>query len=166
MRYVVAVNGARVTVELTADGVRVDGSLLSAHLADIDGTPVHLVTINSAVHRVAVQRGSQRGLYSLWIDGYRFDVEALDERTRTIREMTAEHATPAGPAPVIAPMPGLVVRVDARVGEQIRAGQGLVVMEAMKMENELRAQAAGTVKAVHVTAGTAVEKGAVLVELE
>jgi pyruvate carboxylase subunit B len=63
-------------------------------------------------------------------------------------------------------MPGLVVRVDAQVGEQIRAGQGLVVMEAMKMENELRAQAAGTVKAVHVSPGMAVEKGTVLVELE
>lgn len=166
MKYVVAVNGARVSVELTPDGVLVNGSPMSAHLADIDGTPIHLVTINNEVHRVAVQRGSQRGLYSLWIDGHRFDVEALDERTRTIREMTAEHAAPAGPAPIIAPMPGLIVRVEARVGDQVRAGQGLIVMEAMKMENELRAQASGTVKAVHVDAGTAVEKGTVLVELQ
>jgi pyruvate carboxylase subunit B len=144
----------------------VDGSLLGAHLADIDGTPIHLVTINNEVHRVAVQRGSERGVYSLWIGGYRFDVEALDERTRTIREMTAEHAAPVGPAPIVAPMPGLIVRVEARVGEQVRAGQGLIVMEAMKMENELRAQASGTIKAVHVAPGTAVEKGTVLVELQ
>ncbi|MGH7709694.1 MAG: acetyl-CoA carboxylase biotin carboxyl carrier protein subunit [Gemmatimonadaceae bacterium] len=166
MKYVVELSGSRVVVELTSDGVRVDGAPLTAHLADIAGTPIHLVTIGNAVHRVAVRRSAQRGRYSLWLDGFRFDVEALDERTRTIRDMTAANARPAGPAPVLAPMPGLVVRVDARVGDQVHAGQGLVVMEAMKMENELRAPAGGTVKAVLVAAGMAVEKGAVLVELE
>lgn len=165
MKYVVEVNGTRVVVELTSDGVRVDGALNSAHLADIAGTPIHLVTIGNAVHRVAVRRSGLRGRYSLWIDGYRFDVEALDERTRTIRDMTAASARVAGPAPLIAPMPGLIVRVDAREGEQVQAGQGLVVMEAMKMENELRAPSAGTVKVVHVTPGMAVERGALLVEL-
>lgn len=166
MKYVVEVNGTRVVVELTSDGVRVDGALHAAHLADIAGTPVQLVTIGNAVHRVAVRRTGLRGRYSLWIDGYRFDVEALDERTRTIRDMTAASARTAGPAPLVAPMPGLIVRVDARAGEQVQAGQGLVVMEAMKMENELRAPAGGTVRAVYVSPGMAVEKGAVLVELE
>ena len=63
-------------------------------------------------------------------------------------------------------MPGLVVRVSVAVGDQVQAGQALVVMEAMKMENELRSAAAGTVRAVLAAPGTAVEKGAVLVELE
>jgi pyruvate carboxylase subunit B len=58
------------------------------------------------------------------------------------------------------------VRVNVQVGEQVSAGQGLVVMEAMKMENELRAPAPGTVKAVHAAPAMAVEKGAILVELE
>ena len=61
-------------------------------------------------------------------------------------------------------MPGLIVRVSVAAGDSVQAGQGLVVMEAMKMENELRAHGAGTVKAVHVEAGKAVEKGTVLVE--
>jgi pyruvate carboxylase subunit B len=71
----------------------------------------------------------------------------------------------SGPAPLVAPMPGLVVRVNVVVGDQVAAGQGLVVMEAMKMENELRASAPGTVRAVHAEPGAAVNKGAVLVEL-
>jgi pyruvate carboxylase subunit B len=62
-------------------------------------------------------------------------------------------------------MPGLVVRVLATVGDEVAAGEGLVVVEAMKMENELRASAPGRITAVHAVAGTAVEKGAVLVEL-
>jgi biotin carboxyl carrier protein len=63
-------------------------------------------------------------------------------------------------------MPGLIVRVSVSVGDKVEAGQGIVVMEAMKMENELRATAAGVVKSIEVTAGTAVEKGALLVALE
>jgi pyruvate carboxylase subunit B len=62
-------------------------------------------------------------------------------------------------------MPGLVVRVLVAPGEAVSAGQGLVVMEAMKMENELRATTAGVVTGVVVTPGTAVDKGAVLVTL-
>jgi pyruvate carboxylase subunit B len=63
-------------------------------------------------------------------------------------------------------MPGLILRVNVKVGDSVQAGQGIVVMEAMKMENELRATAAGIVKSVDVTPGTAVEKGALLVALE
>jgi pyruvate carboxylase subunit B len=63
-------------------------------------------------------------------------------------------------------MPGLIVRVNVAVGDAIGAGAGLVVMEAMKMENELRAPAAGTVRAIHAAPGKAVEKGALLIELE
>src|SRR5207249_3515495 len=106
-----------------------------------------------------VRRAAARGQYSVWLDGYRFEVEALDERTRAIRALSRAAASAQGPAPLTAPMPGLVVRVNASVGDRVRAGQGLVVMEAMKMENELRAQAAGTVRKVLVGPGTAVEKG-------
>jgi biotin carboxyl carrier protein len=70
------------------------------------------------------------------------------------------------PAPLLAPMPGMIVRVHVQVGDRVQPGQGLVVMEAMKMENELRAQAAATVKAVMAQPGSAVEKGALLIELE
>jgi pyruvate carboxylase subunit B len=68
--------------------------------------------------------------------------------------------------PLLAPMPGLVVRVNVKAGDTVEAGQGLIVMEAMKMENELRAHGAGVVKAVRVAPGDAVEKGAVLVEMD
>jgi pyruvate carboxylase subunit B len=60
----------------------------------------------------------------------------------------------------------MIVRVNVQVGDAVHAGQGLVVMEAMKMENELRASSAATVKAIHARPGTAVEKGALLLEME
>jgi pyruvate carboxylase subunit B len=63
-------------------------------------------------------------------------------------------------------MPGLVVRVLVKSGDRVQPGQGLIVIEAMKMENELRATAPSVVRAVRVDAGNAVEKGAVLVEFD
>jgi len=63
-------------------------------------------------------------------------------------------------------MPGLVVRVHVEPGSSVASGSGVVVLEAMKMENELRAAATGTVRAVRVKPGEAVEKGQVLVEFE
>jgi pyruvate carboxylase subunit B len=153
-------------VDVVAGGVQAGGQVVVGHVSDIEGTPVRMVTIGDEVHRVVVRRGSQRGDYTLWVDGYRFDLEALDERTSAIRELSKLSAAASGPAPIVAPMPGLIVRVNVNPGDTVAQGQGLVVMEAMKMENELRAQAAGTVKSVNVKPGTAVEKGTVLVEME
>jgi biotin carboxyl carrier protein len=166
MKYVVALNGETRTVSLDADGVRYEGNLLPIELGDPEGTPIRVVTIGTEVHRVVVQKREGRGSYTIWVNGHRFDAEALDERTRAIREMSAAVEGPVGPAPVKAPMPGLIVRVNVQVGDEVQAGQGVVVMEAMKMENELRASGAGRVRAIHAEPGTAVEKGMVLVELE
>ena len=167
MRYVVDLNGRRKAVSIEPEGVRYeDDAPIRGELSDIEGSPVRMVKLDTLVYRVVAEKRQGRGKYTLWVDGYRFETEALDERTRSIRDLSAAVAGPTGPAPIIAPMPGLIVRVNVGIGDWVEAGQGLVVMEAMKMENELRATAGGTVKSVAVSAGTAVEKGALLVELE
>lgn len=166
MKYIVTVNGERSEVLLERGSANVNDQATTARVAQLEGTPVRLVTIGDQVHRVVARRGEGRGRYTLSIDGHRYDVEALDERTHTIREMSAASAPPSGPAPLKAPMPGLVVRVSVAVGDTVAAGQGLVAIEAMKMENELRCVAGGRVRAVHATVGQAVEKGALLVEIE
>lgn len=166
MKYIVDVNDERREVELDGATARIGDDEVAVNLETIEGTPIRLVTIGSEVHRVQVKRRQGRGAYTLWVDGHRFEVEALDERSRTIRDITAAAAKPSGPAPIVAPMPGLVVRINVAVGDVIAAGHGAIVMEAMKMENELRATTAGKVKAVHAEIGAAAEKGEVLVELE
>ena len=167
MRYVVEVDGTRTTLELEGDTVRLeDGTEVHARLTPVEGTPVLLLTIGERVYRLVARRGDERGRYDLSLEGRRHAVEALDERTRAIRDLSAASAAASGPAPLVAPMPGLIVRVNVAPGDRVQAGQGLVVMEAMKMENELRTQGGGTVRAVHAVPGTAVEKGTVLVELE
>ena len=167
MKYVVQLNEDRKSVTVDADGLRYEAeAAVHAELSDIEGSPVRMVKIGTHVYRVVAQRRQGKGRYTLWVDGYRFETEALDERTRAIRDVSAASAGPVGPAPILAPMPGMIVRVGVKPGDRVEAGQGVVVMEAMKMENELRATAAGVVRSVEVAAGTAVEKGALLVALE
>lgn len=165
MKYIVDVNGERVAVDVNVNQVEIDGEYFDAGLTSVAGTPIRLVRLGEHLHRIVARRGETRGKWVLDIDGVRVQAEALDERMRVIRDLTAAASGPAGPAPVVAPMPGLVVRVTVAVGDEVSAGQGLVMIEAMKMENELRASAAGVVTAVHAVPGEAVEKGTVLVEL-
>jgi biotin carboxyl carrier protein len=166
VKYFVRVGDSELELSLEGDEVRVEETTTSARLADVEGTPVRMLTVGDEVHRIVVRPAGARGRYTIWVDGFRHEVEALDERMRAIRELSGAASGPAGPAPLVAPMPGMIVRVNVQVGDRVHAGQGLVVMEAMKMENELRAQAEATVKAVLAKPGSAVEKGALLIELE
>ena len=71
----------------------------------------------------------------------------------------------AGANSVTAPLPGSVVSINVKVGDAVKAGQQLAIIEAMKMENEILAPADGTIKAVHVSAGQAVQQGDALLDL-
>jgi biotin carboxyl carrier protein len=166
VKYVVTVNGREIEVTLDGTSVRVGDLDAEASVVDVDGTPLRLFRIAGRVHPVLARRGAAVGQYTIHVGGFRFDVEALDERTRAIRQLAGPTARLTGPTSLSAPMPGLVVRVLVQPGERVQAGQGVVVIEAMKMENELRASTAGVVRSVPVTPGSAVEKGAVLVEFE
>jgi pyruvate carboxylase len=94
------------------------------------------------------------------LDGWTVPV-AVNGRRRRRGADGAAHAD--GEQAVVAPMPGRVVRVLVNPGDEVAARQGVVVVEAMKMENELRAPKAGRVKEISVTPGTSVETGRVLV---
>jgi len=166
VRYVVTVAGQALEVVVDAEGVRVDGVPVAARLDAPAGAGGAILTLDGVQHRVRVAAGVTRGQATVSVDGWTVPVDAVDDRTRAIRALAAATAGPAGPAPVVAPMPGLIVRVQVAPGDHVAAGQGVVVMEAMKMENELRAVGPGVVRRVEVRAGTAVEKGALLVTFE
>jgi biotin carboxyl carrier protein len=166
MKYFVTIGTGTHEVLVDGETVTVDGRTVRARLEDLPDGVTQLVMIGEEVHRVFARRGDAAGEFDLAIGGHRFQIEALDERARAIRDLSSASVKRAGPANLKAPMPGLIVRVNVAEGDTVRPGQGLVVMEAMKMENELRATAAGIVRKVHVTPGSAVEKGALLLEME
>ena len=166
MKYVVSVNGRDVEVVITSKGVELGGECFDASLEELEGSSIYVLRVGDTQDRLLVRRGPTRGQYTLSLAGFRFELEALDERSRAARALAAKATAASGPAPLSAPMPGMIIRLNVQEGDKVHVGQGLVVMEAMKMENELRASAPGTVRRVLVSPGTAVEKGTLLLELE
>jgi biotin carboxyl carrier protein len=115
-------------------------------------------------YEVAVERRSN-GERIVHISGLAVPVSIVDPREQLVRRRGAA-ASDSGPRSIVSPMPGRIVKVLVREGDTVAAQQGLVVIEAMKMENELRAPRAGQVTAVKVVEGMSVEGGAVLIVLE
>lgn len=163
MKYFVTVGGHDIPVEVDGDRVGVSGREAVAHLSPIPGTPIRHLLLDAVSVPIVVERDST-GMWRLTLEGVRYDIRVVDERTRHIAGLTGAAGTRAGPAVLKAPMPGLVVRVLVTPGQTVEAGKGLVVLEAMKMENELRATTSGVVQRVVVSAGQPVEKGQPLVE--
>jgi biotin carboxyl carrier protein len=93
-------------------------------------------------------------------------VEARSARVAALAQQARGAAAAAGPAIVRSPMPGRLVKVLVKTGDRVTAGQPVVVVEAMKMENELRAPRAGTVREVRAPEGAAVESGQDLVVVD
>jgi biotin carboxyl carrier protein len=165
MKYVVLLDGQTIEVEVDGERVSLEGQTHSATLGVIPGTPLRQLLIDGRPLTLSVEAVG-RGRWALTSKGERWEMEVLDERTRHIRSLAGGGDQRRAAGVLKAPMPGLVVRVQVQPGAQVSAGDPLVVLEAMKMENELKAGAAGTVKSVRVGPGEAVEKGQILVEFE
>ena len=103
------------------------------------------------------------GLVIVFIDGHRFEVESRDPRRWSRR---SGKASLEGRSNVVAPMPGKIVRLLVAEGDTVAAGQGLLVVEAMKMQNEMKAPKAGTVTALAAREGATVTAGEVLAVIE
>ena len=135
-------------------------------LRPIAGLARAALQIDGVCHDVAfAQSGSADALAThVTIDGVRHAVAIEDERERAAH--LAASSRPKGPVTLRASMPGIVRAVLVKPGDAVTAGQPLVILEAMKMENELRADHAGLVREVKVAAGTAVDGGAALVVID
>ena len=164
MKYFVTFDDREREVELTEDGARVDGKAVRAELARIPGgSELHLRLGGRGFPMTAVrgEKGWQIQVYGRSIVAY---VE--DERTRAIRELAGGLPDEPTGRELRAPMPGLVLRVFVAPGQNIGVGDPLVVVEAMKMENELRAEESGTVGTVEVEEGSTVNQNDLLVTFE
>lgn len=165
MRYYVTIGSRTLEVDLSGATPTVDGEPVAAELVAVPGTRIRSLLVDGRSHSLIALPGEREDHWELTIAGERLSAAVVDERTRAIREMTGA-AEETAERSVTAPMPGLVVRVEVEPGERVAAGQGVVIVEAMKMENELKAPADGVVVSVAVQPGQTVDKGAVLIVLE
>jgi biotin carboxyl carrier protein len=158
------VDGRAVRVEVRGERGRytvlLDGVTMAVDARPLGGSLMSLI-LDGQSHVAGVERGP--GGYTVHLREDTLDVELADAARGAA-------ATPrkaaGGPLRITAPMPGRLIRVLVEPGQEVRAGQGLVVVEAMKMENELRAPRPGRVAEVHARERQAVETGALLVVLD
>jgi len=127
------------------------------------GRTIYSVIENGRQYEVSVDEKSSRE-FDILLRGRLFHLEAVDERSRLLAQTSKMAAS--GPQTVEAEMPGKVVLLKAAVGDTVAEGQGVVVLEAMKMENEIASPIAGVVTELPVEAGETVENGAVLFVVE
>ena len=166
MRYEIEVGGRlrQVAVERAGDGfaVELDGRTWRIDASRVDAHTLSLILDNEVDSRtgseVTIVPGRTAGQFTIQIGALPIAVTVNGRR-----RVGASHRAAAGPQRLAAPMPGKIVRVFVRPGDAVTARQPLVVIEAMKMENELRANRDGTVAEVHVREGLSVEAGAPLI---
>ena len=165
MTYEVLIDGKPHKLELAREGnrwlCRLDGREIETD-ALVARRDVMSVVIDGTAYEVKRERTATD--LHLWVKNSRFGVEVRDPRS--LRSRKAAGAGAEGPQKVLAPMPGKVVRVLLTAGSAVEAGQGVVVVEAMKMQNELKSAKKGTVKQVLVAEGASVTAGEVLAIIE
>jgi acetyl/propionyl-CoA carboxylase alpha subunit len=163
VRYHALLDGEERQVEVTqrGDGYRVviGDETLEVDAVHLQGHAVSLI-VGTRSARCDIEPGRD-GRIAVLVGDTAHTLELLDERRLRLRRASGRFSL-EGPQRIDAPMPGKVVRVMVKVGDKVEEGQGLLVVEAMKMENELKSPKAGTVTELVAVEGAAVESGAKL----
>jgi biotin carboxyl carrier protein len=165
MKFKVLISGESRTVELRRDSagwrIALDGQPIAADVAEIDPHTFSIL-LNGQSHEIRVTP-SEGGTLKLQSGSHEFTAEIFDPRAwRAGRRSGAEAE---GRQQIVAPMPGKVVRVLVKPGDHVEAGQALLVVEAMKMQNEIRSPKSGTIERVLAQEGQPVNAGEVLCEV-
>lgn len=158
--FTVTLDGIDYPVVVEDDQVVVDGRRFTVLVDDQDA-----VTVDGIIYEVVVE-GDE---VEVGADSYRLEVSGLSTRARAGEsggEVMSVADVRATLGAILAIMPGKITRIMVKEGDQVLSGEAVCVLEAMKMENELRAEGEGIVTAVHISPGDDVEKGQVLVEIE
>lgn len=166
--YQVTIGEQTLRIELRREGeatfARVNGGPEHpVRLAKLHGTLQSLLIGNQQLELLA-DRGPET--VRLAINGLEYQAEVVDEAHARLAQVVGGTGAQHQRRELRAPMPGLVVKVLCEPGAQVEPGQPLIVLQAMKMENELSVPRAGTVKTVSAIAGQTVDQGAVLVVVE
>lgn len=163
MKYITTINGQKFEVDIRNDGsVWVNGRSREVDFLSL-GPTLYSIIMDTAQHEVVVE--SDENAVEVLLNGRLYTGTVLDERSQLMLSRRGGSQADSGEVTIRAPMPGLIAVVQCKEGDTVEAGQTLVILESMKMQNELKAPRAGTVQRVSVEAGQTVEQRKVLVTL-
>jgi biotin carboxyl carrier protein len=163
MRYATTINEHTYVIEINRDGeITIDGAAVPIDLRAIDDVTYSLLLDHKSYEALVEVAGND---LSVLLHGRLYGAQVLDERARRLTEAVGGSGSHSGEVTIKSPMPGLIVAVPVSEGQTVKKGQTVIVLESMKMENELKAPRDGAVTAIKVTARQSVEQHQVLVVL-
>ena len=160
------VNGKLYEVIQKNGNISIDGTRLDWDIVKVSKNSFHVLYKNKSYSAELVKHDLSTKTISFKINGQIYNVEVKDRYDLLLEKMGMNGSASGKVNHIKAPMPGLIVQVNVAAGDNVKTGDPLLVLEAMKMENMIKASGDGEVKYIKVKKGDSVEKGQVLIEFK
>lgn len=164
MKYVTTVNDKQFEVEVVDDRhIRIGDRLLEVDFQFVSGQPVFSLIVDGKSHELYVYHTEDE--WQVLLRGHQFQVKVEDEREKRLKAAAGGGVSEGGEFHLKAPMPGLVVAVPIEEGQEIKKGQVLIILESMKMQNELKSPRDGIISSIKVKPGESVEQKQIILNI-
>lgn len=163
--FVITVNNKKKTVRVNDNGtVELEGKVIPASITKVSQHSL-ILRFGDNVYEAATSR-INNGEIRFLIDGWYFDTTVRTRLQETAYELQKNKGKTVHHTEVKAPMPGLLIKIKKKIGDHVELGEPILILEAMKMENDLRSPSSGVVKEINFQEGQSVEKGASILVIE
>ena len=157
MKYVASINGNEYIIEIIDEKTVIfNGKTLTVNFDSVSGQPVYSLIVDGNSYEAYVYPGEED--WQVLLQGQLYPVKVEDEREKRLRAAAGGAVADTGEYHMKAPMPGMVVSISVEEGQEVEKGQVLVILESMKMQNELKSPRAGKVNRIRVKSGDNVEQ--------
>ena len=164
MKYITTVDDKDYLVEIIDEKhIIVNGKIYQVDFESVSGQPVYSLIVDGKSHESYVQQGDDN--WQVLLRGRLYPVVVEDEREKRLRAAAGGGVAESGEFHLKAPMPGLVVTIPVAEGQEVKKGQVLLILESMKMQNELKSPRAGTIGRIRVKSGESVEQKQTLLSI-
>lgn len=164
MKYFVTIDDQTYEIEINSESeISVDGNHYVVDLQSLSGQSVYSLILDGKSYEAFLNH-TKSGI-EVMLHGQRYMVDVEDERTRRLREVSGALAIHTGEIQLKAPMPGLIISIPVEEGQEVSKGENLIVLESMKMQNELKSPREAKVTDVRVRPGDNVDQNQVLIIL-
>jgi acetyl/propionyl-CoA carboxylase alpha subunit len=164
MKYIATIGDKSFEIEILSNGeIILNGEQLTADFQSVADQPIYSLLLDGQSYEASIHP-TDSGIQVL-LRGQLIDVRVEDERQRRLRESSGGQVIQSGDIHLKAPMPGLVVTIPVEEGQDVASGDNLIILESMKMQNELKAPRAGVISRLRVKTGDNVEQNQVLLIL-
>lgn len=163
--FTVTVDGIQFTIEFDSDRkLFIDKKPIEATIKKID-EEIFQLTFEQKIYNIWIERIDETH-YNTWIDHHIFKINVEDKRNGILKSDSNISAATVKSSVVRAPMPGLISKIEVNIGDIVSPGTGLIVLEAMKMENEIHSTLHGKIKSIEIKNHVTVEKDQILLVIE